>query len=87
MMTAQQVLNREFLEIRAKILELAASFDRLDRCAGDSPVSDDPRLARIREALIALQQPGGGRAEQVQMIFSRPYEEQWPEKLGVPAKR
>lgn len=84
-MTAQQVLNREFLEIRAKILELAASFDRLDRC--DGTVADDPRLSRIREALHALERLDRGRAEQVQMIFSQPYEENWPEKLGVPAKR
>ncbi len=30
-MPAAEVLDREFLEIRAKILEIAASLDRLDR--------------------------------------------------------
>jgi len=30
-LAAPEVLNREFLEIRAKILEIPASLDRLDR--------------------------------------------------------
>lgn len=84
-MTAPQVLNREFLEIRAKILEIAASFDRLDRCEGS--VADDPRLRRIYEALDELHGDTGNRAEQVQLIFSRQYEETWPEKFGMSTKR
>jgi hypothetical protein len=84
-MTASQVLNREFLEIRAKILEIAASFDRLDRSEGS--VADDPRLRRIYEALDALRDSAGDRAEQVQLIFSRQYEETWPEKFGLSTKK
>ena len=34
-LSAPEVLSREFLEIRAKILEIAAAFDRLERAAGD----------------------------------------------------
>lgn len=85
MMTAQQVLNREFLEIRAKILELAASFDRLERSEGS--VTDDQRLERIHEALSVLGEGGGGRAERVQLIFSRSYEEAWPEKYGLSTRK
>jgi hypothetical protein len=78
---APEVLDREFLEIRCKMLDLAAAFDRLTRAEGS--VSGDPRLARLREALsIVLEEPQD-RAEQVQMIFSRPYEEQWRETLKV----
>jgi hypothetical protein len=84
-MTASQVLNREFLEIRAKILEIAASFDRLDRSEGS--VTDDPRLRRIYEALDALRDSAGDRAEQVQLIFSRQYEDTWPEKFGLSTKK
>jgi hypothetical protein len=86
-MNAQQVLNREFLEIRAKILELAASFDRLDRCAATqgeaTSLASDPRLARIHEALRVLQHPEGSRAERVQLVFSRAYDENWPETFGI----
>lgn len=79
--SALQVLDREFLEIRAKLLELAASFDRLDRGGGALP--DDVRMKRIREALDVLRSPKQGRAEALQLIFSRTYEEGWQTKYGV----
>lgn len=80
-MPAPQVLNRDFLEIRAKILELAASFDRLDR--GDGDVNDDPRLRQIRAGLAALADGRADRAERVQMIFSQSYEDGWRKKFGI----
>ena len=39
---APDLLNREFLQIRAKLLELAAAFDRIGRAQGT--IVDDPRL-------------------------------------------
>ena len=80
-MAAPDVLDREFLEIRAKILELAASFDRLDRGAGS--VAGDPRLTLVQNALQILQRDSADRAEQIQMIFSREYDENWRETYGV----
>ncbi len=78
-LSAPEVLNREFLEIRCKILDLAAAFDRLTRAEG--AVDSDSRLTRLREAIqIVLDEPEG-RAEQVQMIFSRPYEDGWLDSL------
>ncbi|MCA9214117.1 MAG: hypothetical protein KDB27_13690 [Planctomycetales bacterium] len=77
-MTANQILDREYLELRAKILELAASFDRLDRAAegGDSVASDD-RMTKLAEGIKILQSSGQGRAERVQMLFSLPYSDTW----------
>ena len=80
-LSAPEVLNREFLEIRCKILELAAAFDRLDRAEG--AVDSDSRITRLREALQTVLDEPEGRAEQVQMIFSRPYEDGWLETLNV----
>ncbi len=80
-LTAAEVLSREFLEIRAKILEVAAAFDRLERAAGD--VSNDPRIARLHEALKVVGEPQGDRAEQVQLVFSRPYDETWKRTMRV----
>lgn len=74
-LTAPEVLQREFLEIRCKILELAAAFDRLDRAEGS--VSKDARLARVQEALEILLDDKTDRAEQVQLTFSRPYDDAW----------
>jgi hypothetical protein len=80
-MTAPQVFNREFLEVRAKILELAASLDRLERSEGS--VADDPRKRRVREALQTLLSEQPDRAEQVQLLFSREYDDAWRKKFGI----
>ncbi len=78
---APSALDREFLEIRARVLELAAALDRLDR-AGESGVAD-PRLARIAEGIQALESSQSDRAERVQLIFSLPYDQEWRTNLGV----
>jgi len=81
-MTAGEVLDREYLEIRAKILQLAASFDRLDRSGGD--YRQDPRLGLIRQGLDLVANPScPDRAEKVQLVFSREFSENWREELGL----
>lgn len=80
-MTANQVLDREFLELRAKVLELAAAFDRLDRAEGE--IVKDPRWQRLHTALEVLKRPSSDRAEQVQMVFSREYEPDWRDSFDV----
>ena len=80
-MTSNEVLDREYLEIRAKILQLAASFDRLDRANGS--VAGDPRETFIHEALKVLQTDAEDRAEQIQLLFSRHYEDDWREKFAL----
>lgn len=80
-MAAPAVLDREFLEMRAKVLELAASFDRLDR--GDGDIGNDQRIARIREALEVLMDNKPDRAEQIQLIFSRAYDDDWQRAYGM----
>ncbi len=74
-MSAEKVLEREYLEIRAKILELAATFDRLDR--GDGSVVGDPRMQLIYRGLETLKRDSADRAEQVQLLFSREYDANW----------
>jgi hypothetical protein len=78
---AAEILDRVFLDVRARLLEVAASLDRIDR-AEDS-VEDDPRLARIRRALELLQGRQPDRAEQIQRIFSLPYDEDWRESFAL----
>jgi len=80
-LTAPEILNREFLEVRCKILDLAAAFDRLHRA--DGSVTSDARLAKLREALNVVLDEPDNRAEQVQMIFSRTYDDSWQKTLQV----
>ena len=82
--SASEILEREFLELRAGLLQTAAQLDRLDRAQGS--VADDPRIRGVLQAIEVLSKPGPGRAEQVQLIFSRPYEEEWKRKLEVGAR-
>ena len=79
--SARPVLDREFLEIRARLLELAAAVDRLDR-AGEL-ASGDPRIGAIDKALDIVRASQAGRAERVQLNFSIPYEDAWRKKLEV----
>ena len=79
--TAAAVLDREFLEIRAKVLELAACFDRLDRAVGG--VSQDPRWLQLQAGLDLVRQARPDRAEQVLLLFSLPYDDQWRQRMGV----
>lgn len=74
--SSTEILNREFLEIRAKILELAASFDRIDRASGD--IGTDPRVTQINESIkVLLSEKFDDRAAAVQMIYSLPYSDSW----------
>jgi hypothetical protein len=79
--TTAEVLDQEFLPIRAKILEIAAALDRLDRASGS--VESDARPAQLQAAIEVLLRPEDDRAEQVQLIFSRQYAEDWRAKMGV----
>jgi len=72
-MDAEKVMETYFLETRAKLLEIAANLDRVDRAGGISEA--DSRVKFIREALAILQGPGQaqgmGRAERVQRLYSK----------------
>ena len=85
LMTATQVFDREFLGLRAKILELAASFDRVERAGGT--LDDGGRLQKLHEALRILIDEKSDRAEQVQLVFSLPYDDEWQAKFNLDSPR
>jgi hypothetical protein len=78
---APEVLNREFLEIRARLLQVAAALDRMDRADGD--VARDKRRIDLDNALRVLAQRGPDRAEKLQILFSLPYDEDWKTTFGM----
>lgn len=71
---AARALDQFFLEARARLLDVAAILDRVDR--GDG-TANDPRMARIHQAIDALQEPEAGRAARIQQIFSLEYDPAW----------
>ena len=82
-MTATAILDQEYLPLRAKLLEIAATLDRLDRAKGSA--AGDPRVEQLREAVgTLLRGDHGDRAEQIQLLFGRPYDDDWAAKFGMP---
>jgi hypothetical protein len=81
---SSEVLNREFLEIRAWLLQVGAALDRMDRGAGS--VADDPRRRSIDDALRLLLAPGADRAEQIQLLFSLQYDPNWKREFALLAR-
>jgi len=73
-MNAADVLQREFLGMRCRLIELAASLDRIYRAEG-GPLGD-ARLDQIREACAVLRGDEAERAEKVQLVFSLPHDDQ-----------
>lgn len=67
-MTRQQVLDLYFIENRAKLIDLAAFLDRVDRAAGEA----DFRLDAFRQALRELAGTRPERARQVLLALSDP---------------
>ena len=75
--TAAQTLDREFLDIRHRLIDIAAALDRIDRGENSEIVKSDSRLSRILDAagIIGCDQPN--RAERVQLLFSDSYDANW----------
>jgi hypothetical protein len=82
-----EVLNRDFLETRSRILEIAAALDRIDRASSHRGEAPDRRLDQLRQAIEALLEPGPGRAETVQRLFSLDYDPHWQETQGLARRR
>jgi hypothetical protein len=80
---AVEVLDQAFLETRAKLLEIAAVLDRIDRAPPRHGEHPDARLGQVRRALEALLEPGPDRAETIQRIFSLDYDPAWREKMKM----
>jgi hypothetical protein len=73
-MNRQQLLDLYYLEARAKLIDIAAFLDRLDRAQGEG----DFRLEAFHQALTQLQAEQSARAEQVLATLSDPTTEPVP---------
>jgi hypothetical protein len=67
-MTRQDVLDLYFMENRAKLIDIAAFLDRVDRAGGPA----DFRLQAFRDAMRCLSDNAPGRARNVLMALSDP---------------
>ncbi len=70
-LTRSQVVDRYYLEHRAKLIDIAAFLDRADR-ADPGGEGEDYRVAAFREALRIVTDGGPGRARRVLDALSDP---------------
>ena len=76
-LTAPEMLDREFLQVRCRLLEIAAALDRIDRSESADATRSDPRMAKLFEGAAVLNDDEPNRAERVQLVFSDAYDETW----------
>lgn len=74
---ADAVMDRDFLATRGRVLEIAAALDRVDQAPERAGSPPDRRMAQLRRAVEALLEPGPGRVETIQRIFSLDYDPHW----------
>ncbi len=74
-LNASLMFDRSYLEMRHRILDLAAALDRIESAPGAASIAKDPRRPAINEALAILTDGQPDRATRVQMVFSDSYEE------------
>ena len=79
-LAAEAVLDRVYLEVRAKLLEVAACLDRVERAERAAAARSDARWDQIQSGIEILTRSGFDRAEQIQMLFSDPYVPNWSRK-------
>ena len=66
MLSKKELLNLQFIDARARVIDLAAFLDRLDRHEGET----DIRLGYFTKALAILQENRPDRAKAVLEVLS-----------------
>ncbi len=79
--SAKEVLSQEFLQTRAKILEIAAFYDRLDQ-AGAGEL-DQRQMSLLKKGCQILDDDEPEKAARVQLLFSREFDEKWRQQFGI----
>ena len=73
-MPRDKVVDRYFMEHRAKLLDVAAFLDRIDRSDAPADADEDFRVEALQRAIALLIDEKGDRAKRVLELFSDPTE-------------
>lgn len=77
MLSATQYLDREYLEVRCRLIDVAAALDRIAGATGADSARTDARYRKLMQAIEELGRDGDPRAERLQMLFSDSYDAGW----------
>ena len=80
-LTRREVIDQYFLEHRAKMIDIAAFLDRIDR-ARPAEAAEDFRVKAMEHALTVLTDSEGDKARRVMEVLSDPTVEPIPESPG-----
>lgn len=81
--TCKQVLDDSFLEARARLLDVAALLDRVDRCADADNGKQDFRYQALKKGLEILTTATQARARQLLDAWSDPTSEPRQSAAGL----
>ncbi len=81
MQTKNDVVDRFFLVARARVIELAAFFDRVERSEGELADEQRAKTERLRKGLEMLLDSEAQKAKRTHMLFSLPSDANWRTKL------
>ncbi len=84
--TALDLWNRDFLEVRHRVLDIAAALDRCDRADDSAKARSDSRYLQLEQAIRLLVDGRPDRTESIQMTFSEPYDAAWKSSFEIPGK-
>lgn len=79
--SASQVLDAEYLQVRAKILEIGAFFDRLNEA--EAADVDKEKLSLLTRGCDILNDGQPNKAARIQLLFSREYDQAWRERFDI----
>ena len=82
--SATQIVADEFMIARAKILELAATLDRIERASGS--VDDSKNMQLLVQGLHIFIDDQVEKAKRVQVLMSRDYDPNWQNLMSITKK-
>lgn len=82
--SAQQIVAEDFMIARARIVELAATLDRIERATGD--VVDSKNMQLLMQGMHILCDDEVEKAKRVQLLMSRQYDPQWQTQMSIERK-
>lgn len=74
---ADRALDQFFHDARSRLLDVAATFDRIGRGTGSDAATTDPRAAKLHQAVEILLGDAPNKAELIQQLFSLAYDPDW----------
>ena len=82
--SAAQIVADEFMIARAKIVELAATLDRIERASGS--VDDSRNMQLLVQGMHILTDDQIEKAKRVQLLMSRDYDPNWQNLMSITKK-